>query len=55
MGRRKKDEMGSGWFWLIFIVGGSVCLIMTHPLIFFLVVVPIAIILILAFIGWLKK
>ena len=39
----------------VFILGFIAFMVMVHPLIFFLLVVPIAIILLIAFIGWLKK
>ena len=54
MGRRKKDS-DAAMFGFIFIVGGSLFLIMTQPWLFFLLVVPVAILLLLAFIRWLKK
>lgn len=40
-------------FSLIF--GAIAYMIATHPIIFFLLVVPIAIISLIGFIGWLKK
>ena len=54
MGKRKKDSDATLILAIIFI-GGPLFLIMTHPWLFFLLVVPIAILLLLAFIGWLKK
>lgn len=53
--RRRKSDSGSGTFWFIFIVGGSAFLIMNFPIIFFLVVVPLAVLAIGRFIRWLKK
>lgn len=41
------------WFFLL--LGAIVYLLMVHPAIFWLVALPLAIILIVAFIGWLKK
>ena len=41
--------------WWVLILGAILYLIMVHPLIFWLVALPLAIILVLAFIGWLKK
>jgi hypothetical protein len=41
------------WFFLL--LGAIVFLIMEHTLIFWLVALPLAIILIAGFIGWLKK
>lgn len=41
------------WFFLL--LGAIVYLLMVHPVIFWLVALPLAIILIVAFIGWLKK
>lgn len=40
---------------VMFILGIIAFLIMVHPLIFFLVVLPIAIILLIIFLAWLKK
>ena len=54
MGKRRKDSE-VGMFWFIFIVGGSAFLIMTQPRLFFLLVLPVTFLLIIAFIAWLKK
>lgn len=40
--------------WALFF-GAVLFLLMVHPLIFWLVFLPLSIILIVAFIGWLKK
>ena len=42
-------------FAVCLLLGAIVFLIMVHPLIFWLLFVPISIILIVAFIGWLKR
>lgn len=47
--------MSAGLFLFIFLVGGSVFLLMEYPLIFWFVVVPIVILLGASFIRWLKK
>lgn len=54
MSRRGKNS-DVGTFLFIFIVGGALYLIMNMPIVFFLVVLPLAIMLIGAFIRWLKK
>ena len=41
--------------WFFFLLGIIAFLIIEHPVIFYLVVLPLAIIAILNFIGWLKK
>ena len=41
------------WFFLL--LGAIAFMIMVHPLIFWLLVVPAIIILIIAFVGWLKR
>lgn len=51
----RKKSSDSGVIALAFIVGLPVFLLMVHPLIFWLVYVPIVVILIMSFIGWLKK
>ena len=55
MSRRGRNNSDSGMFWFIFIVGGSLFLIMTMPVVFFLIVLPLAIVLITKLIKWLKK
>ena len=52
---RRKNKSGGGMLLYIFIVDGSAFLIMVHPLIFFLVVLPLAIWGIVGLIKWLKK
>ena len=47
--------MSAGLVFFIFIIGGSVFLLMEHPLIFWLVVVPIVILTGMSFVRWLKK
>lgn len=54
--RRKKGTISDGClFSFIFIVGGATFLIMTMPLVFFLLVLPLTIMVIVKFIKWLKK
>ena len=53
MRRRKSSD--EGVIALAFLIGVPVFLLMVHPLIFWLVFVPLAVILIMGFIGWLKK
>lgn len=51
-GRKKDDSWLIG---LVLIVGVPVYLLMVHPLIFFLVFLPLTILGILKLINWLKK
>lgn len=54
--RRRGRKNNDPWvFCLAVFLGVPVFLLMVHPLIFFLLFVPLVIILILAIIGWLKK
>lgn len=41
--------------WFALLLGAIAYLIMVHPVIFFLLVVPLAIIFLFSFIKWLKK
>ena len=41
--------------WFVFILGAIAFLIMEMPIVFWLLVLPFSIMLIIAFIGWLKK
>ena len=41
--------------WWALLLGAIVYLIMVHPLIFWLVALPLALILIVAYVRWLKK
>ena len=41
--------------WLVFVVGIPVFLLMVHPLIFFLVFVPLVIVGIVKLVSWIKK
>lgn len=47
--------MGTGCSIFIFIIGGCVYLIMVHPLIFWLVALPLGILFIARLIIWIKK
>ena len=47
--------MTGGLVLFIFIIGGAVFLLMVHPLIFWLIALPIAIILVINFVRWVKK
>lgn len=51
-GRKKDDSWMFGW---IVFVGVPVFLLMVHPLIFFLVFVPLVIFAIVRIVMWLKK
>ena len=55
MSRRRKNKSEGCLFWFALIVGGAIYLIMTAPFVFFSVIVPLAIFLLLKFIKWLKK
>lgn len=52
---RRGNNSDAGMFWFIFIVGGSAFLIMTAPVVFFLIVLPLAILGITKFIKWLGR
>ena len=41
--------------WFCLILGAILFLIMVHPLVFWLLALPLTIIFLIAFIGWLKK
>ena len=47
--------MSAGLIFFVFIIGGAVYLLMEYTLIFWLVAVPIVLLLMLSFVGWLKK
>lgn len=47
--------MTAGMLLFIFIVGGALFLIFNHPVIFWLVAVPLVLCLIIGVIRWLKK
>lgn len=51
-GRKSSD---GGIIALAFIIGVPVFLLMEHPVIFWLVFLPLTVILVMGFIGWLKK
>ena len=51
-GRKKDDSWLIGF---VLIVGVPVYLLMVHPLIFFLVFVPLVTLAIIGFVRWLKK
>ena len=50
----KKGGSDAGLFWFIFIVGGGLYLLMAVPVVFFLAVVPLAILVIAKLIKWFK-
>ena len=47
--------MSAGLVLLVFLVGVPLFLLFEHPLIFWLIFVPIAVLTIIKFITWLKK
>ena len=52
MRRKKKDD---DVLWVVFVFGLPLFLLMVHPVIFFLVFVPLVIGGIAKFVSWLKK
>ncbi len=52
MRKKKKDDNALLW---VFLVGGPICLLMVHPVIFWLVFVPLLVLGIVKFVSWLKK
>lgn len=52
--RRRKRKDDNTLFW-VFVLGIPLFLLMVHPLIFWLVFVPLVIIGIVNFVNWLKK
>ena len=55
MGKRRKSSNDGCLIGFIFIVGGSVFLIMSAPIAFFLIVLPLAAFLLVKLIAWLKR
>ena len=53
MRRRKSND--SGLIGCVFIIGIPVLLLMEHPIIFFLVFLPLVVIGVISFINWLRK
>lgn len=52
---KRQDRMSAGTLLFIFIVGGGLYLLMVHPLIFWLVALPLGICFIVGLIKWIKK
>lgn len=52
---RRKKEDNTGIIMLVFLVGVPLYLLMEHPLIFWLVLVPLVVLGVTKFIKWLKK
>lgn len=42
-------------FWVIFIIGGGLYLLMYRPIIFWLVALPLGLLTLAGIVGWLKK
>lgn len=47
--------MSGGLVLFVFIIGGAVYLMMNHTLMFWFVVVPVAILLLVGYINWLRR
>ena len=48
-------KMSGGMFLFIFIVGGGLYLLMEHPFIFWLVSLPLFLLIVVSIINWIRK